>query len=213
MKFAGALKRGIDVVGAAAGLALLSPVLAASALAVYATMGRPILFRQRRAGLNGNPFVLHKLRTMREPEPGEIYFRTGAARLTPVGRFLRSASIDELPELWNVLRGEMSLVGPRPLLVEYLDRYTAAQARRHEVRPGITGWAQVNGRDTAKFSHRLALDVWYVDHWNLRLDAKILCMTVMQVFRRTDVVHGQVPEDVDDIGLAPPPTANGVHAA
>jgi lipopolysaccharide/colanic/teichoic acid biosynthesis glycosyltransferase len=182
-----AAKRGIDVAGAAAGLLVLSPVLAAIAAAVRASQGAPVLFRQVRPGLDGRPFTILKFRTMRPPRPGEDRFLTDGQRVSPIGRFLRRTSLDELPELWNVLRGEMSLVGPRPLLVEYLDRYTAEERRRHQVRPGITGWAAVNGRHAIPFRERLALDVWYVDHWNLWLDLRILARTALQVIRRTGV--------------------------
>lgn len=130
---------------------------------------------------------------MRDPRPGEVWYLTDDQRVTKVGRFLRSSSIDELPELWNVLRGDLSLVGPRPLLTEYLDQYTPEQRRRHDMRPGFTGWAAVNGRHSAKFEDRLALDVWYVDHWSLRLDVRILGLTVMQVLRRSDVSTTQDP--------------------
>ncbi len=192
-----------DVVGAGAGLLVLSPVLGGAALAIATSMGRPVLFKHVRPGYGGRPFTMLKFRTMRAPRPGEdVYFRTDEARLTGLGRFLRRSSIDELPELWNVLVGDMSLVGPRPLLLEYLDRYTPEQARRHDVRPGITGWAQVNGRQTIKFSERLAHDVWYVDHWSLWLDAKILAMTLARVFRSEGVIPGQSVDDVDDLGLS-----------
>ena len=147
---------------------LLAPLLACLALLVRLTLGRPVLFRQRRPGQDGVPFELVKLRTMKDG-PG-----SDAARLTGVGRFLRSLSLDELPELWNVLRGEMSLVGPRPLLMHYLDRYTPEQARRHAMKPGITGWAQVNGRNAVSWDERFALDLWYVDHWSLALDLRIV---------------------------------------
>jgi sugar transferase EpsL len=182
-----AAKRGIDVAGAAAGLLVLSPVLAAIALAARATQGSPVLFRQVRPGLEGRPFTILKFRTMRPPRPGEDRFRTDGQRVSPLGRFLRRTSLDELPELWNVLCGEMSLVGPRPLLVEYLDRYTPEERRRHEVLPGITGWAAVNGRHAIPFRQRLALDVWYVEHWSLWLDLRILGRTALQVMRRSGV--------------------------
>jgi lipopolysaccharide/colanic/teichoic acid biosynthesis glycosyltransferase len=181
-------------------------------------MGRPVFFRQQRPGLHGEPFTMHKLRTMREPRRNEVFFRTDANRLTPLGRFLRQTSIDELPELWDVLRGKMSLVGPRPLLMEYLPRYTPEQKRRHEVRPGITGWAQIHGRQHVKFGKRLELDVWYVDNASLLLDLYILARTAREVFRASNIVHGQTVEEVDDIGLAPPAPSgaragkNGVHA-
>jgi sugar transferase EpsL len=195
------VKRLIDVVGASVGLVLLSPVMAGVAFAVAISMGRPVLFRHDRPGLNGRLFTLYKFRTMRPPREDEVYFRTDEERLTSLGRFLRRASIDELPELWNVLRGEMSLVGPRPLLAEYLTKYTPRHAKRHEVRPGITGWAQVNGRQTIPFSARLDLDVWYVENWSLWLDLKIFAMTARDVFRRSGVIPGQNVDDVDDLGL------------
>ena len=182
-----AAKRAIDIAGAVVGLIVLSPVLAIAAIGVAATAGRPILFRHDRPGLEGKPFRIAKFRTMRAPRRDEVWFRTDAERVTRLGGMLRSTSIDELPELWNVLRGEMSLVGPRPLLLEYLDRYTPEERRRHDMRPGITGWAAVNGRHATRFEDRLALDVWYVDHWSLGLDLRILARTMSQVLRRTDV--------------------------
>ena len=190
------VKRGIDIVGAVVGLIVLSPVLAVAAMGILATQGRPILFRHDRPGLNETPFRIAKFRTMRAPRQGEVWFRTDAERVTRFGRLLRSTSIDELPELWNVLRGDMSLVGPRPLLLEYLDRYTPEERRRHEMRPGITGWAAVNGRHATLFEDRLALDTWYIDHWSLGLDLRILARTVSQVLRRTDV---SATQDLDEI--------------
>ena len=179
--FARGLKAVIDRVVAAAALVVAAPVLALVALAVRIGMGRPVLFRQVRPGLDGRPFVLVKFRTMRAGTG------TDGERLTRLGRFLRSCSLDELPELWNVVRGEMSLVGPRPLLTRYLDRYTPEQSRRHRMRPGITGWAQVNGRNAISWDERLALDVWYVDHWSLALDARILARTVWIVLARRGI--------------------------
>lgn len=202
------VKRAVDVGGALAGLVLLSPVLAAIALAVLVTDGRPVLFRQVRPGLRGAPFAIVKFRTMRPLREGEAAYHSDEARVTRLGRFLRVTSLDELPELWNVLRGEMSLVGPRPLLVEYLDTYTPEQRRRHEVRPGVTGWAVVNGRHALKFRDRLALDVWYVDHWSLGLDARILALTLVQVLRRADV---SVTEDVGEIGFPLPAAGDAAH--
>jgi lipopolysaccharide/colanic/teichoic acid biosynthesis glycosyltransferase len=192
-----AVKRMIDVLGAIAGLTLLAPILVGAALAAFVTQGRPILFRQERPGLHGEPFTIVKFRTMRSPRPGEVWYDTDAQRVTRIGRILRSTSIDELPELWNVLRGDMSLVGPRPLLVEYLDHYTPEEGRRHEMRPGITGWAVVNGRHATRFEDRLQLDVWYVDHWSLGLDIRILARTVSQVLRRTDVSAAQDLSEID----------------
>jgi lipopolysaccharide/colanic/teichoic acid biosynthesis glycosyltransferase len=191
----------MDVVGAAAGLVLGAPLLAGVSLTVLALEGRPVLFRHRRPGLYGKPFTVLKFRTMRATRPGEVPYHTDKERMTPLGRFLRATSLDELPELWNVLRGEMSLVGPRPLLMEYLDTYTSHEARRHDVLPGITGWAAVNGRHTLKFKERLAFDVWYVDHWTLSLDLKILAMTVAQVLRRADVATSQ---EIEEFGFPLP---------
>lgn len=195
-------KRALDIVGATAGLTLLAPVLLGSALAIRVTMGSPVLFRQVRPGLSGRPFTIYKFRTMAHATKDEVWFRSDADRLTPLGAFLRRTSIDELPELFNVLRGEMSLVGPRPLLMEYLEKYTPEEGRRHDVLPGITGWAQVNGRQSIKFSERLRLDVWYVDNWSLWLDIRILVRTVLDVFARKDVIPGQDVDDVDDLGLS-----------
>lgn len=176
----------MDVVGAGAALLVLSPVIAAVAIALLASQGRPILFRQQRPGLHGRPFTILKFRTMRAPRKGEVWYLTDEERLTRLGRLLRATSLDEIPEFWNVLRGDMSLVGPRPLLMEYLDDYTPEEARRHDVRPGVTGWAVVNGRNVLPFRDRLRLDVWYVDHWSLALDLRILLMTVRRVIGRTD---------------------------
>lgn len=176
-----AAKRILDLVGASLGLVVASLPMAGIALAVRLTMGRPVLFRQGRPGLDGEPFVLVKFRTMR-PGPGD-----DAARLTRLGRFLRSSSLDELPELWNVVVGDMSLVGPRPLLMEYLDRYSPRQARRHEVRPGLTGLAQVEGRNTVAWEDRFELDVRYVETRSFALDLRIIARTVGAVLRREGI--------------------------
>lgn len=183
------LKRFVDVVGAGIAIACTAPVLVAVGAAVRVSLGRPVLFRQARPGKDGRPFTLIKFRTMRD-----AYDRAGRPlpdheRLTSVGRWLRATSLDELPELWNVLRGDMSLVGPRPLLMQYLSRYTPEQARRHEVKPGITGWAQVNGRNALTWDEKFALDVWYVDHQSLALDLYILLRTVIAVLRRDGIDH------------------------
>ena len=178
------LKRVLDAAASGVGLIVTAPIMAGTAVVVLAGFGRPVLFRQPRPGRNAEVFELVKFRTMVAPDE---YRQTDAERLTPVGRFLRSTSLDELPTLWNVLRGEMSLVGPRPLLVEYLDRYTPEQARRHEVRPGITGLAQVSGRNSLDWDDKLALDVEYVDNHNLWLDARILARTLGLVFRRDGI--------------------------
>ena len=181
------LKRAMDIAGASAGLILTAPLTLPAAAAIRVTMGSPILFRQARPGLHGEPFKMVKFRTMRHPEPGEDPLKSDATRLTKLGGFLRSTSIDELPTLLNVLAGDVSLVGPRPLLMRYLDRYTEEQARRHEVKPGITGWAQVNGRNTLSWEDKFAKDVWYVDNRSLSLDIKIILMTVGKVLARDGI--------------------------
>ena len=181
------MKRLIDVVVAAAGLLLLGPVLLVTALAIRLLLGTPVLFRQVRPGLHGRPFMMVKFRTMTNAVDTNGHPLPDERRLTRFGRFLRSTSLDELPTLWNVMRGEMSLVGPRPLLMEYLPLYTREQARRHEVRPGITGWAQVNGRNGVGWPQRLALDVWYVDHRSLSLDLRILFLTLGRVVGREGI--------------------------
>jgi len=189
-------KRAIDVLGALTGIVVLSPVLAAVALAVLVAEGRPILFRQERPGLGARRFTIRKFRSMRPARPDEDAYSDDSKRVTRIGRYLRSTSIDELPELWNVLRGDMSLVGPRPLLVEYLAAYTTEERRRHLMRPGITGWAAVNGRHSIDFEERLKLDVWYVDRWSLVLDVRILAMTMRQVLRRDGVWATQDPGEI-----------------
>lgn len=181
----------MDLVGAAAAGGLLLPVMGAIALTSLFAQGRPVLFRQTRPGLKGKPFAILKFRTMRPPRGDEVQHLTDRQRITRLGRFLRATSLDELPELWNVLRGEMSLVGPRPLLMEYLPKYSSEEGRRHDMRPGITGWAAVNGRHVLKYRERLRLDIWYVDHWSLSLDLKILAMTLVQVLQRSDVAETQ----------------------
>lgn len=178
-----ALKRAIDVAGAAAGLLIFALPMLLIALAIRLRMGAPVLFRQRRPGLHGRPFRIYKFRTMDEARDAHGEPLPDAERITPLGRFLRRTSLDELPELVNVLRGEMSLVGPRPLLMEYLELYAPEQARRHEVKPGLTGWAQVNGRNGLSWEEKFEHDVWYVDHWSIGLDIKILFATLTQVVR------------------------------
>lgn len=181
------MKRALDVLASAAGLVVLSPVLLLVALAVRVNLGSPVFFRQERPGLHGRTFRLVKFRTMRDATDRDGRPLPDAERLTPFGRFLRASSLDELPELWNVLRGDMSLVGPRPLLTQYLPLYSPRQARRHEVRPGLTGWAQVNGRNALGWKERLELDVWYVEHRSLVLDLRILLRTVATVFARRGI--------------------------
>jgi sugar transferase EpsL len=182
-----AIKRVVDIVGASVGIILFAPVLLVVSLLVLLTMGRPVLFRQQRPGLRGKPFTLYKFRTMRDARSASGELLPDELRLTTFGKWLRSTSLDELPELFNVLKGEMSLVGPRPLLMEYLPRYSPEQARRHEVKPGITGWAQVNGRNALSWEEKFRLDVWYVDHWNLWLDVKILLLTIWKVLKREGI--------------------------
>jgi sugar transferase EpsL len=177
-----ALKRALDVVVSAFSLVLLSPVLVAVAVIVWME-GSPVLFRQQRPGYKGVPFFALKFRSMIDQRDEQGRLLPDEARITRLGAFLRRSSLDELPQLWNVLRGDMSLVGPRPLLMQYLDRYTPEQARRHSVPPGITGWAQVNGRNDLAWEKRLALDVWYVDHWSFSLDLRILGITVWKVLK------------------------------
>jgi lipopolysaccharide/colanic/teichoic acid biosynthesis glycosyltransferase len=184
-----ALSRVLDLVVAALVLALAWPVLLAIALAIRATMGAPVLFRQQRAGRGGRTFEVVKFRTMRTAEPGDDGPDTDEARLTRLGKLLRATSLDELPTLVNVVRGEMSLVGPRPLPVRYLPRYSPEHARRHDVRPGITGWAQANGRNALSWDDQLDMDVWYVDNKSVRLDARIVVGTVTSVLRRDGISH------------------------
>ncbi len=191
------LKRTLDILVASAALILLSPILACTAVLVAINLGRPVLFRQVRPGLNGKPFTLVKFRSMCDAKDSSGKPLPDAERLTGFGRMLRATSLDELPELWNVLKGEMSLVGPRPLITAYLDRYSPEQARRHEMRPGITGWAQVNGRNAVSWDERFAMDVWYVDNHSLWLDARIIFQTFLAVIRRDGVSaegHATMPE-------------------
>ncbi len=193
----GRAKRALDLLAASAGLALTAPLLAGAALGVRLTMGAPVLFGQDRPGLRGQVFKLKKFRTMRHPRPGEEGPEHDAARLTRFGRLLRATSVDELPTLLNVLRGDMSLVGPRPLLVRYLPRYSPGQARRHDVQPGVTGWAQVTGRNATTWDARFEQDLWYVDHQTFLLDLKILVLTVLKVVRREGISqegHATMPE-------------------
>ena len=180
-------KRALDIALSLIALALLSPLLLGLALAVRVKLGSPVLFRQRRPGLGGHIFTVVKFRSMRDAIGPDGQPLPDSERLTDFGKRLRASSLDELPELWNVLRGEMSLVGPRPLLVEYLDYYTPEEARRHEVRPGLTGWAQIHGRNATTWDERLALDAWYAEHRTLRLDLHILWRTVALVFSREGI--------------------------
>ncbi|OEY65152.1 sugar transferase [Marinobacter sp. X15-166B] len=184
------LKRLLDIIAATFGLLLLSPVILIVAWQVRRKLGSPVLFRQIRPGLHGNPFELVKFRTMCDAYDESGKPLSDSERITPFGRFLRSTSLDELPGLWNVLKGDMSLVGPRPLLMEYLPLYSKEQYRRHEVRPGITGWAQVNGRNAISWEEKFKLDVWYVDNRSLWIDIKILILTVKKVLVR-DGISGE----------------------
>ena len=186
-------KRGFDLGVASAALAVTAPITLPTAVAIYVTMGRPILFRQMRPGLHGEPFEMYKFRTMRTLAPGEQMLATDAQRLTKLGALLRRTSIDELPCFLNVLRGEMSVVGPRPLLMRYLDRYTPRQARRHEVKPGVTGWAAIHGRNTTSWQERFELDVWYVEHASIGLDIEIVLRTIAVALRQEGIApEGQV---------------------
>jgi len=180
-------KRLLDLFLTIPGLIFLLPVLMVTAFLVRVKLGRPVLFKQLRPGLGGKPFTILKFRTMTDARDAGSVLLNDAQRLTTFGRFLRGSSLDELPELYNVLRGDMSLVGPRPLLMQYLDRYTPAQARRHEVRPGITGWAQVNGRNAITWEEKFKLDVWYVDNVSLLLDVKIILMTIWKIIKREGI--------------------------
>lgn len=199
------IKRVIDIVVAGGLLFVLFPAYVAIYLIVRFKMGQPAIFTQVRPGLDGRLFIVHKFRTMMVATTDVEGHLLGDAERTPkLGHFLRKTSLDELPQLISVLRGDMSLIGPRPLLMEYLDQYSPEQARRHQMRPGITGWAQVNGRNHTRFSERFRLDVWYIDHWSLTLDAKILWRTVRYVTHGSGVITGQNVMTVDDVGFNKP---------
>lgn len=195
------LKRALDVAVAGVGLVATAPVMAGVAVAVRATMGSPVVFAQVRPGRDGVPFTIYKFRTMRDAVDAGGRPLPDDQRLTSLGKMLRATSLDELPQLLNVLRGELSLVGPRPLLMRYMTRYSKTQARRHEVVPGITGWAQVNGRNAITWNEKLRLDVWYVDHWSLGLDLRILASTALRVVRSDGIAqegHVTMPEFMGD---------------
>lgn len=181
------IKRFFDIMASGLGLLILAPVVAILAWQIHKKLGSPVFFRQIRPGLHGKSFQMVKFRTMRDALDSDGKPLPDSERMTPFGSFLRAASLDELPELWNVLKGDMSLVGPRPLLMEYLPLYSPEQARRHEVRPGVTGWAQVNGRNALSWEEKFRLDVWYVDHRSFWLDLKILALTVKKVFVREGI--------------------------
>jgi sugar transferase EpsL len=181
------LKRLIDLILVIPGLILISPILALVAVICRITQGSPILFQQKRPGYHGKIFTLYKFRTMCSPSRMDDVPLPDSRRMTRLGRFLRSTSLDELPELFNILKGDMSLVGPRPLLIAYLNRYSTEQARRHDVMPGLTGWAQVNGRNALSWEDKFQLDLWYVDHWSVWLDIKILFLTFWKVIQREGI--------------------------
>lgn len=185
------LKRLMDIISALVALILFSPIMAFTAWKVARTMGRPVFFRQVRPGLDGKPFQMVKFRTMRDANGPDGKTLPDAERITPFGSFMRRASLDELPEFWNVLKGDMSLVGPRPLLMQYLPLYSKEQYRRHEMKPGITGWAQINGRNAISWDEKFKLDVWYVDNQSFWLDIKILFLTVKKVVLREGISHGE----------------------
>jgi len=191
------MKRAFDVCVSAIALVVLFPLFAVFWLLIRWKLGSPCLFTQTRPGFKGKPFTIYKFRTMTTARDETGKLLPDADRLTRFGMFLRSSSIDELPELYNVLKGEMSIVGPRPLMMVYLDRYSAEQARRHDVRPGITGWAQINGRNDISWDDKFKLDVWYVDNWSFWLDIKIIAMTLFKVVKREGISardHATAPE-------------------
>jgi sugar transferase EpsL len=187
------VKRLFDIIISVAALVVSSPLLIVIALAILWKMGHPVFFGQMRPGFKGSPFTLYKFRTMIDKRDRHDNLLPDAKRLPPFGRFLRATSLDELPEILNVFKGDMSLVGPRPLLMQYLDRYTPEQMRRHEVKPGITGWAQVNGRNAITWEEKFKLDVWYVDNWSLWLDVKIIGMTIRKILKREGINHPGQP--------------------
>jgi sugar transferase EpsL len=183
------VKRLFDIISSAAGLIVISPLLVVLAVLVRLKLGSPILFRQQRPGLGGKAFVIYKFRTMTDQRDASGNLLPDSQRLPAFGRFLRSTSFDELPELFNVLKGDMSIVGPRPLMMKYLERYSPQQARRHEVKPGITGWAQINGRNAISWEDRFKLDVWYVDNWTLWLDMQIILKSIWMVVAREGITQ------------------------
>ncbi len=190
-------KRAFDVVVGSMMSVALAPVICVSMILVAVKLGRPVFFRQRRPGLKGQPFEMVKFRSMTDGRDASGKLLPDDQRLTKFGKFLRASSVDEFPELWNVLRGEMSLIGPRPLLIQYLDRYSPEQFRRHDVRPGVTGWAQVNGRNAISWDEKFAFDLWYVDNYSLMVDLKILAMTVLKVVKPSGISaagHATMPE-------------------
>ncbi len=195
------MRRVVDFLGASVLLVVLSPILAALSAAVRLKMGAPVFFRQLRPGYKGEPFDVYKFRTMKDAVDAEGQLLPDPERLTRLGIFMRQLSLDELPQLWNILRGDMSFIGPRPLLMEFLKWYTPEQMRRHDVKPGITGWAVVQGRHDIPFSKRLELDVWYVDNRSLRVDLKIVGLTLLKVLSMRGARPAQTDAEVDDVGL------------
>jgi lipopolysaccharide/colanic/teichoic acid biosynthesis glycosyltransferase len=195
------VRRLFDLLGASILSVLLAPILGVLALAIRLTMGSPVLFRQQRPGFRGEPFEVLKFRTMKDAADTEGNPLPDEERLTRLGIFMRQLSLDELPQLWNILRGDMSFIGPRPLLMEFLKWYSPEQMRRHEVRPGVTGWAQVHGRHDIPFSKRLELDVWYVENRSLRVDLKIVGLTLLKVLSMRGAQPAQTDAEVDDVGL------------
>jgi lipopolysaccharide/colanic/teichoic acid biosynthesis glycosyltransferase len=202
-------KRLFDLALTIPGLILLSPVMVIIALLVRLFHGSPIFFRQMRPGYRGQPFYIYKFRTMTDQRDAQGNLLPDEQRLTSLGRFLRTTSLDELPELFHVLRGQMSLVGPRPLLMQYLERYTPEQARRHEVLPGITGWAQINGRNALTWEDKFRMDVWYVDHWSLWLDIKILLITFWKVLKREGIAQPGFATAEEFMGSQEPSSNHG----
>jgi lipopolysaccharide/colanic/teichoic acid biosynthesis glycosyltransferase len=195
------LRRLVDLAGATVLAVVLAPLIAALAAAIRATMGAPVFFRQLRPGYKGRPFELVKFRTMKDAVDAEGNALPDEERLTRLGVFMRQLSLDELPQLWNILRGDMSFIGPRPLLMEFLKWYSPEQMRRHDVKPGVTGWAQVQGRHAILFSKRLELDVWYVDHRSFLIDLKIVGLTLLKVLSMRGAQPAQSDAEVDDVGL------------
>jgi lipopolysaccharide/colanic/teichoic acid biosynthesis glycosyltransferase len=204
-----ALKVTVDRVAAVAGIVALSPVFVAVAAGVWATVGRPVLFRQDRGGYKGRVFKVIKFRTMSDARDAQGRLLPDETRLHPFGAFLRRTSLDELPQLFNLLKGDVSLVGPRPFMARYLTRYSPEQMRRHDVIPGITGWAQVHGRNSISWEEKFALDCWYVDHWNLALDAHILLKTVAVVVRGDGITSGGAAVSAPEFMGTPVPDARG----
>ncbi|MBW4535447.1 MAG: sugar transferase [Pleurocapsa minor HA4230-MV1] len=196
------IKSLLDRLLAAIALTLLSPFLAILAIAIYLNMGSPVVFSQLRGGKNNSIFTFYKFRTMTDQRDRDGKLLPDMQRLTPLGKFLRQTSLDELPQLWNVLLGNMSLIGPRPLIAAYLERYTPEQARRHAVAPGITGWAQINGRNSISWEEKFQLDLWYIDHWSLWLDLKILLQTVIKIVSKEGIDEDQNTTSTEFMGTA-----------